>query len=1263
LQAFGGAAVFPLTTLIFFEHLFRCQGRIFSFGHLNWLKRGVTVRYWVLVAICFTGFILSPPAICSDLSQAHVSITVESVSPHEWARLCLEQCRAESEERTNDLSSLRLLLEQSAQSAEELQFPDRETSKNALIVEKERRLRVNQLNYLLFRSKRRVLGNLLRERLQLDGETFGRTLDILTAGATPCVLDALESTLLIAAFGLPLKKQWAEQGITPTAVLEEVEAEYARRSKANETTEETYFALRSGDERNRVVLEPVLQRVITFSMAQDTLDPDLRQKVIQQIIQYFRLSAESLRVRVYLDMTVASVETSFGIRLSQNSVGRLQTNVTKVLFKDPETIRQTANVAPEDIFRRVYPLVDEWFRKEALPELQSRVFRDPFSAFWFYVQTGMVAEKPLAFSEAKLEVDPRTPDLNMLKKHTMTGAHELLFQNKIPTDYIKWFKKIEESMTDTFLSPEELMRRASGVGIDPKEQNQLKQLLQAEGISESLSSLDLVSFFVRDASRFQGAPDTKALLAGLAVFRQAKREKLEREILTLPHSADSGRLATYLRTAVAWMLELEERQAREHRFQESIGGGPVGWFLRHVAIGNGVPVQLWAPGGVTGESFARLVDVVVTSNTKSGRSYRGRLSSDMEFLEAGEDYHKAMLHLIDTAQDFLNIQQFDWKPDRGGKEINYRLMAKKLGLSSEEYDALTSKIGGGILLNKEAKQKMAFYDIPPSQIKNLLFYKFFSDSQRPPFRELRQKLERSLAAKVDCSFVDTCGDFSKLYNIAGRHYNPARRFDPAYSEVWGIFRDLQSLFEEDRPKLENTKPQLSLAEYLKDRSNVQRFVGRYGLKRRSASEEPFDINIVVDGKQNINWFRPSTQFPYAYADPLRSLHDQLLEFNVRVIRWKGPIEFPWHLGKVPIGGRRVGGFFPLIYVPWPWLQYAPGFGWAGVGSSLVIQHIVTTDMRTWWATAMHTKSLSSEAGALEGGMGFATRYFNIYPGFRTWHDVGAVVRGPIVNDINDQFVGVFNHARVNNRGIPESRGVGIPALRYSDYESKDEAQSGYRTWMLRTDPTGKNYNYRGVFMAALAAARENIYIENVFFSDPLISRMLIRKAREFRGRVDCSGLTDLECGAKKRDAVRIYIVLPEASDRPPIDVIGRSDFYEMINEGVKVYRWAPQRGYASEKMLHTKAWLIDYKEGEAALSYVGSHNADQRSLWADNEMGILSTSPQFAKQLHDNLFQVDLRRDSTPANRSSLEIEGLMNIHRILGPFLRLVLVDLSWFF
>jgi PLD-like domain len=1231
------------------------------------------LRRWIWLAIWLPGFIAPTHSFCSDPGPQQAGLTVESVSPQEWARLCLEQCQTEKERRTDNLSSLRQYLQDNAQSIEEKSFPDREASTYDRTLEKERRIRDNQLNYLLFKSKGKVLRELIRQRLEgtssslmLDGETFGRAIDVLTAGTTPCVLDALESTLLIAAFGLPLKRAWIDHGITPTLILEEVESEYTRRSRANRTAEETYFDLRSTEEQSKTLIEPMLKRMIASSMIHNTLSSDTQQRLIQHLVQFFQLSAEFLRMRVYINMSVAALETSFGIRLSQNSVGSLQKRVEKMLFKNLETRRKTANASPQEIWRRVYPLVDEWFQREALPQLQRRVFVDPFSAFWLYVQTGMVAKRPLAFREAKLKLDPQTADLTMLRGHSMAGAHELLFHNKVPTDYVKWFEKIELSITNTTLSPDELLSQAANCGIDPIDQSRLKKLLQIEGMRGSVSSLDLLSFFVRDASRFEGAPETKALLAGLAAFRQAKLEKLDREIQKLPQTPDRGRLATYLRTTVEWMLELEERETREHRFQESIGGGPVGWFLRQVAIGNGVPVELWAPGGVTGEAFSRLVDVIVANNAESGRSYNGKLSYETRFLDSGEEYHKAILSLIDTAEDFLNIQQFDWRPDRVGKEVAYRLMAKKLGLTSHEYDALVLETRGGVLMNAKAKHRTLLYDIPPSKIKNLLFYKLLSSSKREPIQELRHRLEASLGGKIDCPFVESCGDFSKIHDMAGARYDPSRGSEANYVEAWEIFRGLQSLFEKDRPRFEDTTPRHSIAEYLEDHSRVQRFVRRYGLKRLSAPEDPFDINIVADGKQGLELFRPGTQFPYVYSDQLRGLHDQLFEFDVRLVRWKGPIEFPWHLGKLPIGGRRIGGVFPLVYVPWPWLLHVPGLGWAGIGGSLVLQHILTTDMRTWWAMSMHTKSVSSEAEALEGGMGFGTRYFNIYPGFRTWHDAGVAVRGPIVGDINDQFVEVFNRARVNNRGIPESRGVEIPALRYPEYEFEsgtNSDNSGYRTWVLTTNPAGKNYNYRGVFMAALAGARHNIYIENVFFSDPLISRMLVRKAREFRGRVDCSGLTDLECGAKKRDAVQIYIILPEATDRPSIDLIGRSDFYEMVNEGVKVYRWAPRDGYAAQSMMHTKAWLIDYKEGYPALSYVGSHNADQRSLWADNEMGILSTSPKFAKELHDDLFEVDLHRDSTLASRSSLEVEGLMSIHRILGPFLRLVLVDLSWFF
>jgi hypothetical protein len=62
-------------------------------------------------------------------------------------------------------------------------------------------------------------------------------------------------------------------------------------------------------------------------------------------------------------------------------------------------------------------------------------------------------------------------------------------------------------------------------------------------------------------------------------------------------------------------------------------------------------------------------------------------------------------------------------------------------------------------------------------------------------------------------------------------------------------------------------------------------------------------------------------------------------------------------------------------------------------------------------------------------------------------------------------------------------------------------------------------------------------------------------------------------------------------------------------------------------------------------------------------MGILTTSPTFAKALHDGLFVGDLRNDSIQASRSSFEVERLMNPEQALARFVRLVMMDLSWFF
>ncbi len=1206
-------------------------------------------------------YLLAAVLVAFSLGPALPLEAQDTVSEEEWARLQIDQCRGEEQRRVDDLHHLAETLKQQAQSKEELAFPKAEAKAYAKLLKNERRLRVAELQYLLFRRQKETVEGmfLLQVRSapapeQLDRGTFRRAIRVFTDSATPCTLSALESTLLVADFGLPLKRQWAEQATNGGQILEEVEKEYARGAAAGKTSEQTYLELRPARrEQTKQLVETVLQRMVATSPKQTTLRSDIQGHLIYNLEEFLHLGAEPLRMEVYLDILVGDFERYIGIRSSEESIDRLQTEVQNRLFKNAKMMRDLASTPPAENARRLQLLVDEWHSKEGLPRLERRLFDDPFSAYWFYLQTGMVARRLFAFRGSRLRVDADTPELKSLEGLSLEAAQAAIVRDKVPNSYVERFKVLEQFMTATVIPREEFLARAARSGTDAGVQQRLKKIVEEEVTNGAISSLDLMSFFVRDASRFQGAPDTQALMAGLRVLHKAKREVMNREILTLPQTLDRNRLAAYLRTAGEWMLELEEREARENRFQESTGGGPIGWVLRQTAIGNGLPPKLWAPGGVTSDAFARLIDEVVSTNRKSGWSYHSKDTSRIQFLGSGEAYYKKLVELINGAKDFLNIQQFDWKLDRGGKEIAYRLMAKKLGLTGEEYDSLVAEFQGGAFLEASATEKTLFYDIPTTKIKNLLFYRLFASSDRQPIATIRQKLQIALGGPLECPNVASCGDLSRLRVKAGSRYNKRREGQPGYLAAWEVYRDLECLFEERVPELKDTRPRRSLAEYVKSRAAVQHFIRHYGLKRSDAPDTPLDINIVTEGK------RDSWNLYYKTG----KLHDPLFEFDVKYLPWKGWIEYPWHLGRVPVSGRWLSGVIPIPYVPWRWLQAAPGFAWAATGWSLFFQHLMATDVRNGWAMVTHSKNISSESAALESGMGFASKYFNLYPGFRTWHDTGVVARGGVTGDANDQFVKDFNRARRNNRGLPESHGVKVAPLKYQHYAYQGEDAPGYRSWVLTTDPDGRDYNYRGVFLAALAAASENIYIENAFFSDSLISRMLVRKTREFRARVDCSGLTELACAAKKRNAVNIYLILPLSTDQPLVDVVGRSDYYDMINEGVKIYLWHPRRGYAAKRMLHTKAWLVDYRPGQPALAYVGSHNANQRSHWTDNEMGILSSSPDFAKSVYEDLFSQDMGEGTTLANPSFYNIERKIRPVRALGRFVRLVMVDLLWFF
>jgi hypothetical protein len=559
-------------------------------------------------------------------------------------------------------------------------------------------------------------------------------------------------------------------------------------------------------------------------------------------------------------------------------------------------------------------------------------------------------------------------------------------------------------------------------------------------------------------------------------------------------------------------------------------------------------------------------------------------------------------------------------------------------------------------MDPSSQTVVPFYDIPTTRMKDLLVTHFILTSDEEDIVRTRDTL-RASGATLDCTTVLTCGDLRAL-------------MEQALTDDTALvaFQQVEALFADRAPPLDGVRPRRALRDYCEDPDALRRFVRRFGLRRADRPADPFEINVVADAKHNffnLRFDEHSQQFPYFVMEPIRDLYFMLLEFDVRVVLWKGAMEFPWHIGPAPVPGRKMLGVVPMPFVPWPWLNAIPGFGWAGACTSIFLQYLLATDVRIWWGMVNHTKSWSNESMALESGMGMASKYFNVFDEHQTWHDMGVLVRGGTVDDVNDHFVQVFNEARVNNAGLPSSRGARIPTLEYDDYPGVEHGGGpslASRSWLLTTHPEQGDSNYRGVFVAALAAARHNIYIENPFFSDPLIARMLMHKAREFRGRVSCAGLPAHECASRKRDAVQIHLIVPDSSDKPIVDAVGTADFHEMLHLGIKVYRWGPEAGWSATRMLHSKVWLVDYQADRGGLTYVGAANATQRSHLADNEAGILSNDPGFAHQVYERIFQRDIATDSRAESDQSFHVAKSSRPVVRAGRWLRRLLVDLFWF-
>lgn len=1187
-----------------------------------------------------------------------------AVSPAEWAELALAPCRTAGELARAADEALAERLASTGLSRDQAAFRASEKEARKSLDERARRGALARLDGLLFGETARFPDAESGSR-----DSFRDVLDGLLGREQRCALEAIEATVLFAIFGVPFDAD-AARDLRPDREFQRLDRIVRQKAFAGRSLERVFVEMRAPSGGMTLYIAAVVRAALPRNMSSSDGGPkvdSLVERRLRQLLEFVAFAAEPVRIRNYLHARVDEAEGALRATFPDAAEEQLFERAEKELFRTVEDMRRLRETAPAQVIDALAPIIDRWFRKDAIPSLRKSLADDPFAAYRFFVQTGGVAASGRIFRGSAVESRQPAFALAELAELPLEEALARLEAVRIPAEFVERHAELEIVFSGITLSREGALARTGVNSMPDGVRARLREFLTAEK-SPRFSTLDVYSRLIRDASRISGRLDGPLIAAASDVLRAEKSDRLQEAIerILAAQPSHDPRLQSYLDTAAAIMLELEQRQAVESGFRQSTSGAAIGWLLSQFFIGGTLPVALWAPEGIGGAEFAELIDELTPKNRESGNVYAGKPAASIDLVHDGAQYHDTLIQMIDSARYFLNIAAFDWKTDAGGRDIAFRLMAKKLGIDGASYARFLEVFEQGLPIDPSDASATAFYDIPTTRMKDLLVTYFFLTSEHPDVAAARDAARRA-GATLECVTVRTCGDLQGLRSQAGRHYD-RRHPSPAHHDARRAYQLIETLFSERPPPLNRIRPRGALRDYCEDPDALRRLVRRTGLRRADRPDEPFPVNIIADAKQNLSNIRfgeRSGQFPYFLMEPIRDIYFPLLEFDVRLMLWKGAMEFPWRLGAVPVPGRKILGVIPMPFIPWPWLSAVPGFGWAGPCTSLLLQYLLATDVRIWWASVSHTKSWSNESAALESGMGMGSKYYNQHETHKTWHDMGVVVRGSPVDDVNDHFVQVFNQVRVNNAGLPTSRGVSIPRLRYEHYTGRNrptDGLAGHQTWLLTTHPERGDSNYRGVFAAALAAARHNIYIENPFFSDPLIARMLIRKAREFRARVACDQRGSHECAARMRDAVQIHLVLPDSSDKPLVDAIGTADFNEMLHLGIKVYRWRPEQGWSASSMLHSKVWLIDYEPGRGGLAYVGAANATQRSHIADNEAGLLSTEPGFVQQVFEGVFQPDITTNSRMESGETFHIARSSSAAIRASRWLRRLLVELFWF-
>jgi cardiolipin synthase len=209
--------------------------------------------------------------------------------------------------------------------------------------------------------------------------------------------------------------------------------------------------------------------------------------------------------------------------------------------------------------------------------------------------------------------------------------------------------------------------------------------------------------------------------------------------------------------------------------------------------------------------------------------------------------------------------------------------------------------------------------------------------------------------------------------------------------------------------------------------------------------------------------------------------------------------------------------------------------------------------------------------AFAGGVGIADVWTGDAQDPEHWRETHLRVEGPAVLDLYGAFL----------ENWVEATGVLLPGTHIADVQAFDD---GVALQVTRSTPTGGATAATELFYAAVAGARERLWLTTAYFAPD----------RSFE---------EVLCDAARRGVDVRVLVNGQEVDKEVARQAGHRSYGKLLGAGVRMFEY-------DKTMMHAKVLLVD-----RGWANVGSGNLDNRSLDLDLEINVAVLDPDLVEEL------------------------------------------------